>query len=115
MQRNATHLWTALPHAVALDQSSGDALRAMDAAGVEHYPIVDAEGRLAGITSRAMLENGCWGMGHDPDRCRVRNHVSADVAKCPPHAVPGAVEQPVVVVDRRGVPAGIVVPGSVQG
>lgn len=104
-----------LSFVVRIDQSSGDALRAMDGEGLDFIPVVDDEGRLAGVALRAGIENGCWGMGHDPERCRVRNHLKADVATCAAdddssgYTWSRALTEPVVVLGEGSIPVGVIV------
>ena len=104
-----------LQSAIHIDQSSGDALRAMDAEGLSFIPIVNDDGRLAGVALRAGIENGCWGMGHDPERCRVHTHLKVDVVTCGAdddfsgYTWSRARTEPVVVVGDGYVPVGVIV------
>lgn len=103
-----------LGRSVRADQTTGEALKLMKAEATDFVPVTEvASGKLVGVVLRKAVERGCWGMGHDPERCPIDKHLKTEVRFCFESDGPDAVleaavaEGPVVVVDSALMPIGI--------
>jgi hypothetical protein len=100
---------------VEIGDNTRRALDIMNADRLDFLPVVAEDtGKLLGVVMRKGIERGCWGMGHDPDRCAMQNHLKTGVRfafddePLDPGTLRAAASEPVVVVDRQLRPVGIV-------
>ncbi|HUG39558.1 MAG TPA: hypothetical protein VMM12_03680 [Longimicrobiales bacterium] len=99
---------------VEIGDNTGRALDVMNGDGLDFLPVVAEDtGKFLGVVLRKGIERGCWGMGHDPDRCPMQNHLKTDVRfsfddePLDPGMLEVAAREPVVIVDRQLRPVGI--------
>lgn len=104
-----------VPATVEIGGVTGVALDIIRREDLHYLPVVAEDtGKLVGVVMRKGLERGCWGMGHDPDRCPIQNHLKTDVEfwfeddPLDEAALEKAKREPIVVVDRDLKPLAIV-------
>lgn len=104
-----------VPETVGISGVTGVALDIIRREDLHYLPVVAEEtGKLVGVVMRKGLERGCSGMGHDPDRCPIQNHLKTDVEfwfeddPLDEAALERAKQEPVVVVDCDLKPVAIV-------
>lgn len=103
-----------LSRVVEISGKTGRALDIMNDDRLDFLPVVAEDtSKLLGVVLRKGLERGCWGMGHDPNKCSVQNHLKTDVRfsfedePLDAGMVEVAGREPVVIVDRQLRPVGI--------
>lgn len=100
---------------VEISDVTGAALEIIRRDDLQYLPVVAEDtSKLVGVVMRKGLERGCWGMGHDSDRCRIHHHLKTDVEfwfeddPLDEGALEKANHEPIVVVDRDLKPVAIV-------
>lgn len=104
-----------VPEPVEISDVTGAALAIIRRDNLQYLPVVAEDtGKLVGVVMRKGLERGCWGMGHDLDRCRIHHHLKTDVEfwfeddPLDESALEKANQEPIVIVDRDLKPVAIV-------
>lgn len=132
-EETAAEVMKPIPAPIPVNSTAAEARTRMEAEDLEFLTVVSpATGKLVGVVLRGALERACASNGHDPSTCILVEHLKKDVDFCfVRDAVNGVlsggddgvgmnagsplrkrrlrISLPVIVVDSREVPVGLLV------